>query len=243
MIEKRLFSRLKADFTVKFHLNDETVDYKGIIINLSEDGFSFILNQLINFKKEEIIKLELNFKGTIIKVSGELKWAQESKEQYHYGVRIAANDNSQYRIKVRNLYESQEVGYFIFDTVVYLKDVNIYGTAYFSRYFDWQGMAREQYFMTVKDYQSIMTSGIKLITRRAWVDYENHCGVFDNLIIKIQNKNIKKVSFEMLFTYFNKHTGKLIATGGQVLVFSDSADKLTPIPGLILDVILKHQAL
>ena len=104
-------------------------------------------------------------------------------------------------------------------------------------------MAREEYFMTVKGHEDIMSAGIKMITKRAWVDYKNHSTVFDHIIIKIQNKNIKKFSFEMVFTYFQKNTGKSIATGGQVLVFTNHVGKLIPVPKQILDVILKHRAL
>ncbi len=178
-----------------------------------------------------------------MKILVQPKWIEKVSNKYKYGLLYLSDKESGYHSKVRNLYEKEGHGYFLFEVTVYLKDVNIFGTGYFSRYFDWQGMAREEYFMTVENYEKIMSAGIKMITKRAWVDYENHSTVFDHIIMKIQNRNIKKFSFEMIFTYFRKDTGKLIATGGQILVFADHAGKLIPIPQDILDVVLKHKAL
>jgi len=41
--------------------------------------------------------------------------------------------------------------YFSYELTVYLKDVNMFGGVYFSRYFEWQGMCREAYYLQVKD--------------------------------------------------------------------------------------------
>jgi enediyne biosynthesis thioesterase len=241
--EKRLFSRLKADSLIKLRLNDASIECKGSLIDFSENGFSFASNSLIDFNKKKSIELELGFEGTVIKATGEVRWVEKEKDGYRYGIFLIPDKNYKYRSKIRTLYEGKKTGYFIFEVTVYLKDVNVFGTGYFSRYFDWQGMAREEYFMTVKNFEAVMSSGVKLITKKAWVDYQNHCTVFDHLIMKIQNKNIKKFSFEMIFTYFHKHTGKPIASGGQVLVFTNHLGKLIQIPEPILDVILKHQVL
>lgn len=137
--------------------------------------------------------------------------------------------------------EENKSSVFSTEIIAYLKDINIYGTVYFSRYFEWQGIAREEYFMTVSNYQSLMQDGTRLITKKAWNDYINHCLVFDKVLICIQNTNIKKFSFEMLFTFYNSSSKEIISKGGQTLVFSDSLGRLIKIPQPILDVILKHQ--
>jgi enediyne core biosynthesis thioesterase len=167
----------------------------------------------------------------------------EEAGKYHYGVHLTSDHMNEYKDKVRGLYEGNKSGYFLFEVTVYLKDVNIFGTGYFSRYFDWQGMAREEYFMTVQNYDKLLSSGINLITKKAWIEYKNHCRIFDHLILKIQNKDIRKFSFEMNFTYYHKTAGTMIASAGQILVFTDHQGKLIPIPDPILDVILKHQVL
>lgn len=144
---------------------------------------------------------------------------------------------------MKDILDNKESNFFSMEVTAYLKDVNIYGTGYFSRYFEWQGMAREEYFMTVENYEEVMRSGIKLITKKAWIDYIAHCYVFDKITLKIQNKNIRKFSFEMLFTYINTKTQQIIAQGGQTLVFMDHNSKLIKIPNPILNVIAKHKIL
>lgn len=130
---------------------------------------------------------------------------------------------------------------FHFELTVYLKDTNMFGNVYFSRYFEWQGMAREAYFQTVKDYKKILSSGIKLITKNASVIYKKGCYAFDEIQIEIQNRNVKRTTFEMGFTYTNKKTGELIATGEQTIGFADPNWNPILIPREILAEINKHR--
>ena len=128
---------------------------------------------------------------------------------------------------------------FLFDVTVYLKDTNMFGTSYFSRYFEWQGMVREEYYMKVKDGDKILEAGIKLVTKKAWIEYLKETHVFDKITIMLQNSNIRKYSFDMLFTYFNS-TKDIIAIGGQTITFLNKENKLTKIPQQILDLISCH---
>lgn len=245
MIEKRIFCRLTPDAPIKVSLvkrNQKAASMAGLIIDFSETGLSFLSKDYVDFQDNSLVDIEFNLRDSLVKTSGQLRWVEKAGNQYRYGVFFITNDVNEFKSKLRTIYENSNIGYFIFEVTVYLKDVNVFGTGYFSRYFDWQGMAREEYFMTVKDYGDIIQKGIKLITKSAWIDYQNHCTIFDHLVIKIQNRTIKKFSFEMLFTYFHKYTGKPIAAGGQVLVFTDQRGKLIPIPDQILDVIRKHKA-
>jgi acyl-CoA thioesterase FadM len=130
---------------------------------------------------------------------------------------------------------------FIFELTVYLKDTNIFGNVYFSRYFEWQGMAREAYFQTIKDHRRLLFSGMKLITRKASIVYENECTAFDDIVIKIQNRDIKRYSFIMVFTFFDKKTDRVIARGEQMLGFADPSGNLIMVPKEILDVINKQK--
>lgn len=131
---------------------------------------------------------------------------------------------------------------FTFNFTVYLKDTNLFGNVYFSRYFEWQGMAREAYFQTVKDYQKIMRSGIKLITKKASTVYEHECTAFENIIITIRNKGIKRFSFTMVFTIQNSDTNVVLARGEQMIGFADQTGNLMMIPKEILEVISRHTA-
>ena len=110
---------------------------------------------------------------------------------------------------------------FYYEFIVTLKDVNLYGTVYFSRYFEWQGIARELYFATADNFQEILTGAI-LITKYAWNDYIKHIHVFDHLVCKVQNRNIKRCSYEVVFTFTNKKTNEVVAVAGQTICFADN---------------------
>lgn len=120
---------------------------------------------------------------------------------------------------------------FVFHKRVFLKDTNAEGNVYFSRYFEWQGEAREDFLrQAVPDHMQILQSGTKLITVHSWLKYEHESYLFDEIFIKIQTISLKKMSMELGFTYLNKSSGKTIAIGGQKLAFADREGKLIVIP-------------
>lgn len=120
---------------------------------------------------------------------------------------------------------------FSFYKRVFLTDTNAEGNVYFARYFDWQGMAREDFFrQAVPDHMKVMASGTKLITVHAWIKYEQETKLFDEIVIKIRTVSLKKMSMELDFVYFNSRTKSIVAIGGQKLAFSDKDGKLIPIP-------------
>lgn len=237
MNDKRLFLRLPSDNKVKVILKEkEGAVLKGFLINFSEDGVCIELEKN-NLKLGSKAEIEFNIDGVLLRINSELKWLKNGK----FGFNYLSDVHNAFKNIVRKFYENTGKGFFLIEVTAYLKDINLYGTGYFSRYFEWQGVAREEYFLTVKNADQIMSSGLKLITKSAWIDYVNHCYVFDKITLKIQNRNIKKFSFEMLFTYFNSRTKRIIAYAGQTLVFADAKGKLVQIPQPILDVISKHK--
>ena len=123
---------------------------------------------------------------------------------------------------------------FLFSKTVFLTDTNAEGNSYFARYFEWQGMAREDYFRhAVPDHMEIMKSGTKLITVHSWIKFEHETYLFDEVLIKVQTVSLKKMSMELGFTYVNKQTEETIAIGGQKLAFADPSGALIPIPDSI----------
>lgn len=120
---------------------------------------------------------------------------------------------------------------FIFEKTVYLTDTNIFGNAYFARYFDWQGMAREEFFkQIIHDGIQFFQSGIKFVTIEASVKYRFEVTLFDKLIIKVRPENIKTTTFDLIFTYIKKETNQIIAEGKEKIGFVDSSGKVIPIP-------------
>lgn len=124
---------------------------------------------------------------------------------------------------------------FTFEKTVYLTDTNAFGNTYFARYFDWQGMAREEFFRTIAgDYKRFLDARIKFITIEASIKYHSESILFDTVIIKVSPCNVKVTTFELVFTYTNKSTGKLIAEGRQKIGFADAKGDVIPIPEELL---------
>jgi YbgC/YbaW family acyl-CoA thioester hydrolase len=122
-------------------------------------------------------------------------------------------------------------GEFIFEKTVYLTDTNSFGNVYFARYFDWQGMAREDFFRhLVQDYQKLIQAGIKFVTIEATIKFHSETVLFDEVVIKVKPENIKTVTFDLIFTYINKKTNQLIAIGKQKIGFVDSEGAIIKIP-------------
>lgn len=120
---------------------------------------------------------------------------------------------------------------FIFEKTVYLTDTNAEGNTYFSRYFDWQGMAREEFVRAnVPGLISILQSGVKIITVEAYLHFIQETFLYDEILIDVKTSNIKKASLDLIFTYTSKKTNQLIAKGRQKLAFADATGKLIPIP-------------
>lgn len=120
---------------------------------------------------------------------------------------------------------------FIFEKTVYLTDTNLFGNAYFASYFDWQGMAREEFFRKViGEDTNFFQSGIKLVTLEASIRYHQEVTLYDEVIIKAKPDNIRVATFDLIFTYLNSKTGGLVAQGRQKIGFVDSSGKVILIP-------------
>lgn len=120
---------------------------------------------------------------------------------------------------------------FVFEKVVYLTDTNAEGNVYFARFFEWQGMAREEFLrQNVPDHMEILGSGVRLITANAWMTYQSECRLFDVVKIKINTASLKPASLELVFTFLKKGTDEPIGRGGERLTFASKDGQLIQIP-------------
>lgn len=125
---------------------------------------------------------------------------------------------------------------FVFPKVVYLGDTNAEGNVYFARFFEWQGMAREEFLkVNVPDCMEIMRAGIRIVTKNAWMVFQHECRLFDNVEIQIQTANLKPMSLELIFTFRNKASGTTLGRGGERLAFTNGEGKLVPVPSSIME--------
>lgn len=119
---------------------------------------------------------------------------------------------------------------FIYELTVFLGDVNIYGSTYFAKYFEWQGKARESFFKYLLPEFSKIASSVKLITIEASMSYKKDSFLFEDILIKIAVENIKATTFGLQFTFLNKKLAEIISTGKQKIGFTDMENKVIPIP-------------
>lgn len=120
---------------------------------------------------------------------------------------------------------------FVFEKIVYLHDTNIFGNVYFARYFEWQGMAREEFLRQIMpNIQQFLKSGIRLVTIEASIQYKKEATLFDQVLIKLKVDNLKISTFDLIFTYVNRNTNEVIAVGKQKIGFTDALYNVIPIP-------------
>lgn len=106
----------------------------------------------------------------------------------------------------------------------YLKDSNAYGNIYFARYFEWQGICRETWFS-----EHIMPDMFELegalVTKYAHNDYEEEVLPFQKLECYLNTRHVKQASFELVFRFYNRETGRLVSRGSQKVALLDAAEK------------------
>lgn len=127
-----------------------------------------------------------------------------------------------------------ETNAFVFEVGVYLKDTNLFGGVYFSRFFEWQGMAREAFLKSsLPNMQDFFRSGVQLITMEASILYESDLSFHDSLSIRVNTHNVNQASLELIFLFVRKGNGDIVAVGKQKVCFGDSNRRVVPMPDLV----------
>jgi acyl-CoA thioesterase FadM len=125
---------------------------------------------------------------------------------------------------------------FIFETIVYLSDTNAFQNAYFARYFDWQGSAREEFLrQTCSDIKSLMQSGIIIKTLEASMQYKKDAYLFDQIVIEVKPFNVNLASYELSFIFRNKKSNEIIGIGHEKIAYMNTKGRFVPIPFEIIE--------
>lgn len=235
-------------------------NYKGQIIDVSENGLCISLENSINLLKgEHKLKIQ-DSKNTSTEFIAKPCWQKKLDGESLWGLQIAEKNgntkkfkefitgitaqsdpkdrrtNSVDRRKQHIFAKDANNGFYTFHKTVYLTDTNAFGNTYFARYFDWQGMVREAYLrVVVPNYLQMFATGIKWITAEAQMIYKHETRVYDEVAISVKPGFMKKSSFELLFTYYNKNTKQLIGNGRQVITFAGPDGKIVKIPKELAD--------
>lgn len=131
---------------------------------------------------------------------------------------------------------------FLFHKTLYLTDTNALGNAYFARYFDWQGMAREEFLKRLTPNPlAFFQAGYKILTVSAHMEYKHEILFYDEIEIEIKTDHIKKVSLDIIFIFKNKKTEQIMAIGGQTLMFVNAKGKPALVPNEMRNNMLKYR--
>lgn len=234
--DRRIFPRIEVIFPIKLKLKDvasaRRSKIQGEVIGISRGGASLNLGAYLPIHSLITLSIDPSPLSSQIEMGAQVVWSnllgKDNKSQC--GVVFLKPKPEQLSV-ITKLLQRLEKKTFVFERTVYLTDTNAEGNTYFTKYFEWQGMAREEFVRAnVPSLTAILQLGVRIITVEAYAHFIHETVLFDEVLINVNTSNIKKISLDLIFTYTNKKTNQLIAEGRQKLAFADSAGKLIPIP-------------
>lgn len=122
---------------------------------------------------------------------------------------------------------------FVYRTQVYIGDATPFGQAYFARYFDWQGRAREEFLQFVLPTSEALLQSFRIVTVEASVRYKQELLLHEALAIEVRITELTRASVQLQFLYRNETSGQLVAEGVQRLVFTDQTGRILPLPDVV----------
>ncbi len=187
---------------------------------------------------------ELLFKSTVegetlsvqARISEVTPSGKKDDNQEPSQVRVALMPTDSNRKRLEALVEKLGKHYELFRTFtfqkrIYYGDTNIEGNAYFARYFEWQGMAREEFYrQALTDHDKLARGGIHIITARAGIAFKSQLRLFDMVAINIRVSALKAANLTLVFQYKNQDTGQRVAVGSQDLTFADGRGRVIMVP-------------
>ena len=106
-------------------------------------------------------------------------------------------------------------------TTVTIGDTNLLQHMYFVHFFTLQGITRDLWVKEVVtgSLQSIQ-EGLLLITKHAQCEYMKDFLLFDRVLVRMQIRNLRGASVELVFKFYNEATMELHAEGTNEIVFA-----------------------
>jgi len=119
---------------------------------------------------------------------------------------------------------------FVYRTLVYIGDATPFGQAYFAKYFEWQGRAREEFFMAFLPTAAALMEAFRIVTWEASVRYKRELLLHEPVAIEIRIEELTRTSVVLRFTYRHAERRDVVAEGRQRLVFTDQDGRIVPLP-------------
>jgi acyl-CoA thioesterase FadM len=119
---------------------------------------------------------------------------------------------------------------FVYRTLVYIGDATPFGQAYFARYFEWQGKAREEFFRAFLPTAREVMETFRIVAWETSVRYKRELPLHEPVAIEVRITEVTKASAILHFTYRHADEGTVAAEGAQRLVFTDQHGRIVPLP-------------
>ena len=127
---------------------------------------------------------------------------------------------------------------FIYEKIVLIKQTNVLGNTYFANYIEWEGEAREKFFLTHPAALEFLKTNpsIVMITHSLFHRFFANAYFGDHIRIEVTSKDILDYSLVLVFRHYKVDPDLLIGEGWQKICFSDTrSNQLCPVPQIILD--------
>ena len=108
-------------------------------------------------------------------------------------------------------------------TTVTIGDTNLLQHMYFVHFFTLQGVTRDLWVKecVLGGIESIQ-NGLALITRSAQCEYKKDFHLYDKVLVRMQIRNLRVASAELVFKFYNEATMELHAEGTNQIVTANS---------------------
>lgn len=133
---------------------------------------------------------------------------------------------------------------FNFDQIsVFFKHTDYHGFVHPYNYLEWMSYTREAFFQElVPNFLELCNRNIKMVTVSVEFELFQDCVFGDRILVRIYAENVKRLSFDVIFQFYNKKTGVLLGVGRQRITFIDAvAEKPARIPEELNRVILEYE--
>jgi len=124
---------------------------------------------------------------------------------------------------------------FKYERTIHLSDTNMFGSVYFAKFFDLQGEAREEYLQQVlgQDFAEFIQHRYNLVTLEANCHYKGALYLYDNVVVNVQVKILKRAKFKITFSSVRKSDNSCVAIGEQWIGFTSAEGKPIAIPDVV----------
>jgi acyl-CoA thioesterase FadM len=116
-------------------------------------------------------------------------------------------------------------------TTVTIGDTNLLQHMFFVNFFTLQGITRDLWLKeAVQGGVDSIKNGLALITKNAQCEYKKDFYLYDKVLVRMQIRNMRGASVELVFKFYNEDTMELHAEGTNEIVFANSSHRVCRIP-------------